>query len=101
MKRSKYFAYLLLLVVAVSSTSNGSALPYENSKTCKQEEVATNKVSVWSCLSKKSKEIIYKEIKDRLNLNTIMLKIGGFDGRYYPAEVILTISRYQRYNFKD
>ena len=63
--------------------------------------MATNKVSVWSCLSKKSKEIIYKEIKDRLNLNTIMLKIGGFDGRYYPAEVILTISRYQRYNFKD
>lgn len=79
------------LAVAMMLTSCGGETPTVSAQPCSQNEVSSGRLSIANCLSARSKKILITEYKRRIDAKSLMIPQGGFDPRYYPAEVIASV----------
>ena len=93
---NKTFPLIILLffvaILLISCGGGSSKLDsYGYTRDFNRSQIADQRTSISSCLTKGNQEIIRREYIKRINANTIMTPKGGFDPRHYPAEVIASL----------
>ncbi len=88
----KVMLLVTTLVVAACGGGGGQAEgePLANAA-CSQNAVAGNQVVVAACPSNAARQILRAEYSRRIAAGSILEPTGGFDPRFYPAEVLASV----------
>lgn len=85
----------ILLVATVALAACGGGAPTVDGTTasaaCSQTSVAGDQVVVGACPSNATRQIIRAEYLRRIAAGSIFEPSGGFDPRFYPAEVLASV----------